>query len=53
MSWTAREAAQRLREQLGEDPAAYARAVWFAKNGDMPTFGRARHYLLELMRWTP
>ncbi|HPQ69473.1 MAG TPA: glycosyltransferase family 39 protein [bacterium] len=50
--WTAREAAQWLREQLGEDPAAYAQAVWFAKNGDMLTFGLDQHYLLELMRWT-
>jgi len=48
--WTAREAAQWLRGQLGEDPAGYADVVWFVKNGDLLTFGLDQHYLVELIR---
>lgn len=50
--WMAHEAAQWLREQLGEDPADYADVVWFVKNGDMLTFGLDQHNLIELMRWS-
>lgn len=51
--WTAREAAHWLRERLGHDPAGYAGASWFVKNGDLVTFGLDQPHVLVLIRRAP